>query len=170
MAGIIPPMCFSPLKRLVQALAATAPLSWVLARTLPHVDRRLLRWSDHRFSLASWLTGLPIVTLFCTGARTRRPVTVPLVALIEDDCVVLIASNFGNKKHPQWVHNLRAHPHAEVAWGGQRGQYQMREATPEERSHYWAKAVALYRGYAGYKVRAAPRVIPILVLEPVAPQ
>ncbi len=163
-------MRVSPLKRLVQALAATAPLSWLLARTLPHVDRPLLRWSNYRFSLASWLTGLPIVTLVCTGARSGRPVSVPLVALIEEDYVVLIASNFGNKKHPQWVHNLRRHPQAEIAWGGRRGQYRMREAAPEERSRYWAKAVALYRGYALYEKRAAPRTIPVLVLEPVVPQ
>lgn len=151
--------------RLIQTLAATAPASWLLARTLPHLDRPLLRYSNNRFSLASWLTGLPIVTLTCTGAKSGRRVTVPLVALLETDRVVLIASNFGNKKHPQWVHNLRAYPVVEVAWGGHTRRYRSRSATPEERDRYWEQAVNLYPGYARYEKRAAPRRVPVLVLE-----
>ncbi|TAK12440.1 MAG: nitroreductase family deazaflavin-dependent oxidoreductase [Anaerolineae bacterium] len=159
-----------PYMRPIKWLVALRPISWLLARLLPPVDRFFLRRSNNRWSVAAWLTGLPIVTLTCTGAKSGRREVVPLVGLLDGERVVLYASNFGGPRHPAWYHNLVAHPKAELAWGGHTGQYRMREALGEERARYWARAVALYRGYDYYARRTAPRVIPVLVMEPLNPE
>ena len=44
--------------------------------------------------------------------------TVPFLGLPDGEGVVVIASNYGRRRHPAWYHNLRAHPEATVAVGG----------------------------------------------------
>jgi deazaflavin-dependent oxidoreductase (nitroreductase family) len=80
--------------------------------------------------------------------------------------VVLIASNFGNTHHPAWYHNLRAHPHARLVYDHKEKKYLAHEALEAERELYWQKAVDLYPGYARYQERAAPRLIPVMVMVP----
>jgi len=151
-------------QRLVQRLASLRPMSWVLARTLHIVDRPLLKWSKGRASLTSAVTGLPIAMLTTVGAKSGRKRTTPLVALMDGATVVLVASFFGNRHHPAWYYNLRAHPEAMVEFGGREDVYVAREAAPEERAAYWQRALGLYAGYAAYEARAAGRKIPIWVL------
>ena len=79
--------------------------------------------------------------------------------------IVVIASNFGQAKHPAWYHNVRANPEVEVSWDGGGGRYRAREATGEERERYWQKAVADYPGFAARRRRAG-RQIPVIVLSP----
>lgn len=133
---------------------------------LPSVDRTLLRLTGNRYSLTSLLTGLPIITLTTTGARSGQRRSVPLVALEEGDRLILIASNFGQTRQPAWYYNLRANPEALVTLRGEQRWYVAREATTAERQRYWSQAIALYAGYAAYETRAQNRVIPILVLTP----
>ena len=103
------------LYRVVRRLAATRPGSWFFARTLHHADRVMYRLSRRRTTLAALLSGLPVVMLTTTGARSGRETTVPLLGFEEGDSVVLVASNYGQAHHPAWYHNLRAHPRARIA-------------------------------------------------------
>jgi deazaflavin-dependent oxidoreductase (nitroreductase family) len=91
---------------------------------------------------------------------------VPLVALEDNETLILIASNFGQARHPAWYYNLRKHPEAAVTLRRQTKTYIAREATADERELYWTKAVEIYAGYAAYKTRARNRQIPIFVLTP----
>ena len=144
-------------------------IAWVTRAVAPvvhAVDRRLLVWSGDRFNLTTPLTGLPVRRISTTGARSGRLRTHPLTALRDGPRYALIASNFGRPRYPAWYYNLRAHPFAQVHGDGGNGRYAARPASPEEYETVWARAVALYPGYAAYARRAAPRSVPILMLEP----
>ena len=160
------PSSASNWQRLIQRIAAFRPVTLAMAKILPSIDRTVLRMSGNRYTLTAMMTGLPVVMLTTTGARSGQPRTLPLVALEDGERLVLIASNFGQERHPAWSYNLRAHPVAEVKLRGQTKPYRAREANAEEQAVYWRQAVAIYPGYAAYKERAANRQIPIFVLEP----
>ena len=51
----------------MQRLAATRPMSWFFVNVSPHVDRRLLKWSNGRLSVA---VGQPVALLEVVGAKS----------------------------------------------------------------------------------------------------
>jgi deazaflavin-dependent oxidoreductase (nitroreductase family) len=145
-------------------------IAWVTRLVAPivhAVDGRLLAWSGDRLCLTTPLTGLPVLRITTTGARTGRPRTHPLTGLPEGERFALIGSNFGRRRFPAWVHNLRAHPAARIHRAGGTERFAARPASAEEYDRFWRRAVALYPGYAAYARRAAPRRVPIFVLEPI---
>jgi deazaflavin-dependent oxidoreductase (nitroreductase family) len=107
----------------------------------------------------------PMLLLDHTGARSGVKRTSPLVYVRDGEDYVLVASKGGFPKHPGWFHNLLAHPDTTVQVGSRRLSVHARVASATERSRLWPKAVATYRGYAGYQQRAG-REIPLVVLEP----
>ena len=141
-------------------------MAWLLARTMHHVDAATLRLSAGRTTATAVLSGLPIIELTTTGAKSGRPRTVPLVGIPDGDRLILIASNWGQAAHPAWYYNVKAHPEVKVTGRDVPTErlYMAREVTGEERDRCWAKAVALYPGYRGYAARAG-RGIPVIVLE-----
>jgi deazaflavin-dependent oxidoreductase (nitroreductase family) len=150
----------------VKQLAATPGMIHISQRIISPVDRFVLWLTGNRYTLSSLLTGATIITLTTTGAKSGQPRTVPLMALEDGDRLILIASNFGQAKHPAWYYNLRAHPEATVTLRGRASVYVAHEASSDEWDRYWAQAIAAYPGYAAYKVRAGERRIPILVMQP----
>src|SRR5437667_5858870 len=60
---------------------------------------------------------LPILLLTTTGRRSGRRLTTPLVYLPDGENLVIIASNGGSDRHPEWWLNLRAQPNTEVQVG-----------------------------------------------------
>lgn len=155
------------LQRLVKYLAALQPISKLLAPTLHRVDRLVLRLSGGRMTATSLLTGLQVVMLTSTGARSGEPRSVPLLAAIDGEKVILFGTNFGGRSQPAWVYNLRANPLAWLEYRDQRARYRAREAEPAERQRYWQQVQELYPGYSRYRQRASHRQIAVLVLEPV---
>lgn len=153
-------------RRPIHRLAGWPPASRALAATLHHLDGPALRYSQGRFSFGSLLTGLPIVMLTTMGAKSGQPRYLPLVGIPDDDGYVLIASNWGQARHPAWYYNLRANPTVTVTRAGVTRRYLARETQGEERAACWQRAVALYAGYVAYEARAGERVIPVLRLTP----
>jgi deazaflavin-dependent oxidoreductase (nitroreductase family) len=84
----------------------------------------------------------------------------------QDDRVVLVASNGGAPRHPDWYLNLCERPEAEVVLAGSRRRMIARTATPKERASLWARITARAPAYARYQERTT-REIPVVVLEPV---
>ena len=154
-------------QRSAQAVASSRYGSRLASRLLPSIDRTVLRLSSNRFTLSSALSHVPVVMLSTTGAKTGLPRTVPLLAFLDGDKIALIASSFGNTKHPAWYLNLRANSVARLAFHGQPAMpYIAREAVGAERDAYWQQAAAAYPGYDAYKHRTGGREIPIMVLTP----
>jgi deazaflavin-dependent oxidoreductase (nitroreductase family) len=149
--------------RMISGIASSRPGAWLFSRTIHRIDPLLLRLSGGRLSTAQ---GFPVLLLTTTGAKTGQRRTLPLLYVEHGDGVAIIASRFGNTKHPGWYHNLRANPRATVEIRGKAREYEARLSTEAERAEIWAKAVAIYPGYERYKARAG-RTIPIMVLSPV---
>jgi deazaflavin-dependent oxidoreductase (nitroreductase family) len=153
--------------RWMRRLAGTAPMSFIYARTLHHLDRLVFRLTRQRHTFASWVSGLPVVMLTTTGARTGQPRTLPVLGLPDGDRIAVIASNYGQRHHPSWYHNLRAHQAATVGVDGVAWQARAREVTGEERERLWRLGLEIYPAWSAYEKRAANRRIPIMVLTPV---
>jgi deazaflavin-dependent oxidoreductase (nitroreductase family) len=137
--------------------------SWLLAPVLYRIDRWVYRATRGRHMYSSVLSGLPVVLLTATGARSGRRCEVPLLGLPTARGIALIASNYGRRNHPAWYYNLRAHPSAEL--DGRR--VRAVEVDGEQRARIWEQALKEYPGYAAYARRASHRRIAVFVLEPV---
>jgi deazaflavin-dependent oxidoreductase (nitroreductase family) len=152
------------LHRSVRRFAATTPGSWLFARTLQRSDRIVYGLTGGRTTLAAVLSGLPVVMLTSTGAKSGREITIPLLGFEEGDAVILIGSNFGRPDHPAWYHNLRAHPRARIVVRGRLRDVVAEEVEGPERERHLAVASVNYPGYRHYAQRAAPRRIAVFRL------
>jgi deazaflavin-dependent oxidoreductase (nitroreductase family) len=142
-------------------------VSWLYVRVLHHLDRLSYRLTRGRHTFSSRLSGLPVVMLTTTGAKTGQQRTSPVIAVPDGDNLVVIASNWGQRQHPAWFHNLCAHPQATVTVGGASWRVQAHEATGEERDRLWQRDLEVYPARTAYERRAANRRIPVMVLAPV---
>ena len=141
------------------------PVSAVLAIILYRLDILILKISNGKHTTAE-LVGLPVIQLTTTGAKTGEARSMPLVSLFDGENIALIGSNFGRKNNPGWYYNLKKHPRCSALFNGLTQTYVARETQDEEREKYWNMAVAIYKGYELYRIRAAHRQIPVIILEP----
>lgn len=151
--------------RMMRRFASTPVGAALLRPTAHHLDRLITRVSGGRSSFAGLATGIPVVMLTTTGAKSGELRTVAVYGIPHPDGLALIASNFGGAKHPSWYHNLKAHPEATVTIGRDTWHATARLATPGERDEIWAKGLELYPGWRKYEVRAGKRHIEAFVLE-----
>ena len=62
-----------------------------------------------------------LLLLTTTGRRTGEPRTTPMMFHRDGDRVLVIASNIGAPRHPDWYLNLVAHPEVTVEVGDESG-------------------------------------------------
>jgi deazaflavin-dependent oxidoreductase (nitroreductase family) len=156
-------------QKAVRQLAASGPGAWLFARLAPRIDRPLYRLTRGRHTFASLLSGIPVVLLSTTGARSGRPRTAPVLGLPTADGIAVIASNFGQRRHPGWYYNLRANPEGIAAVDGESHRFRAVEAEGDRRQTIWDDALRVYPGWSQYERRASHRRIAVFVLEPVQP-
>jgi deazaflavin-dependent oxidoreductase (nitroreductase family) len=156
------------LRRVMRLSGAVRPISWFYARALHHIDAGVYRISRGRATFTSWVSGLPIVMLTTTGARSGRERTLPVLAVPAEGRLVVIASNYGQERNPAWYHNLRAHPRATITFEGERREVVAHELNGEERERWYARGIEIYPAWTGYRKRAAHRQIPVIELRPAA--
>lgn len=166
---LIPGPRISGWQRQVQRWASPPWISLGLAPLLHALDRFVLWLTRDRTCLTTLTSGIPVSLVRTRGARSGTLRARPLTALPFGDRLGLIASNFGRPRHPGWFHNLRQQPGVEVRIDGQWRRYSARAASAPERDQIWGMALSIYPGYGDYQRRAAPRRIPVVVLEPQAP-
>jgi deazaflavin-dependent oxidoreductase (nitroreductase family) len=155
------------LQRLIRRFASGGPGSWLFARFAHRIDRPVYRLTRGRNTFGGLVGGLPVVMLTTTGARTGQPRTVPVLGLPTEDGLVVIASNFGQHRHPGWYHNLRANPEGAVTIDGAKRRFRAVEAEGERRQRIWRTGLEVYPGFSQYEKRASHRDIAVFVLEPV---
>ncbi len=139
------------------------PLTANVQRVVTGVHTLLYSLSSGR--IGGRIVGSPVLLLTTIGRRSGKNRTLPLLYLADGATVVLVASNGGAAKHPQWWSNLQANPHARVQIGSRTLTMTATLAEGEERNRLWSRLVAMYPGYAGYQERT-PREIPVVVLRP----
>jgi len=108
---------------------------------------------------------MPVLLLTTTGRRSGRARTTPLTYFRDGRDLVVIASNGGADRAPDWSVNLQQDPRAVVQIGTDKLSVEARTATPEERERLWVGITATYPGYAAYQ-RKTTRRIPVLILMP----
>ena len=152
--------------KFVQRLAMIRFNSWWLSKLLYRVDPVIMKRSKGKRSLTTMLTGLPVVIMRSIGAKSGLERITPLVGIYDGGKLILIASYFGNSKHPAWFYNLKANPKVSVEYKGEEIEYISTEVIGAERQKYWEIAESYYPGYRNYKQWAGDRVIPVMILEP----
>ncbi|MFF4566617.1 nitroreductase/quinone reductase family protein [Streptomyces sp. NPDC001435] len=112
--------------------------------------------------------GARLLLLTTTGARTGTPHTTPVGYLPDGgDRVLVIASAGGSLRHPDWFHNLRAHPRVTVESGVFTYEARAVVLDGEERDRAFARAVEADPGWAAYQEKT-DRVIPVVALYNIA--
>ena len=154
------------LQRSVRKFAATGPGAWLFGTVLQRLDRPIYRLTRGRHTLANLLSGLPVVLLTTTGARSRLARSCPVVGLPTADGLAVIASNFGRRQHPGWYHNLHANPDAHITVRGKTTAVRGVLASGDVRARIWREGLTVYPGWSSYERRAAGRTIAIFVLVP----
>ena len=107
------------------------------------------------------------LVLHTTGRRSGEPRQTPLSYTRDGDAFVVIASDGGSPRDPDWYLNLKEHPEAEVEISGRRRSVRAETVTGAERDRLWLQAVGSFRGYAGYQERT-DREIPVVRLTPIS--
>jgi len=88
--------------------------------------------------------------------------------LQDGDLIVLVASNGGAPRHPDWYLNLCERPAVDVVMRGRRGPMRARTATPEQAARLWPRVTGSSPSYGRYRARTS-REIPLVLLEPAPP-
>ncbi|TQJ74907.1 nitroreductase/quinone reductase family protein [Streptomyces sp. SLBN-31] len=118
--------------------------------------------------LTGYFAKARLLLLTTTGARTGTPHTTP-VGYLPDGAgrVLVIASAGGSDRHPDWYHNLLAHPQVDVDSGVFRYRARAVVLDGEKREQAWARAVEADAGWAAYQ-RKTDRLIPVVALHEIA--
>jgi deazaflavin-dependent oxidoreductase (nitroreductase family) len=155
------------MQRLNRRFAASGPGSWFFARVLHRIDGPVHRATGGRYTLGSLLSGLPVVMLTTKGARSGKARTVPVLGLPTPDGLAVIASNYGQARHPGWYYNLHADPSGEITVAGVTRPFRASVAEGDARERIWQYGLRIYPGWSQYEQRAAHRKIDIFILEQV---
>ena len=113
--------------------------------------------------VGGWFEGSRLILLTTTGVRSGRPHTAPVGYLPDGGRILVIASAGGAPTHPDWYHNLVAHPTVTVEDGTFTYQATASVLTGAERELLFARAVEADSGWADYQARTT-RLIPVVAL------
>ena len=148
----------------MRRMAGWRPVSWLYARILSPIDRFVSRITGRKMTFVDLVSGLPVLLLTTTGARTGAHRTQPVLYLPEGDGLVVIASNWGQAHNPSWYYNLQANPNAEVTLSGATYDVIAREVTGPQRDQYWQQGCLIYPAWNLYKKRSPHRQFPVMIL------
>ena len=109
--------------------------------------------------------GTDLLLLHHKGAKSGEWRINPLMYLMDGDRYVVFASRNGGPQHPDWYHNLVAHPEIELEVGRERFPARAVVTTGAERQRVWAQCVAQRAFLTDHAARAYPREIPVICLE-----
>ena len=104
-----------------------------------------------------------LLLLTTTGASTGRAHTTPMMFHRTGESLMVIASNAGAPRHPDWFRNLVANPAVTVEVGDERYPATATPLTGAERERAGEEIKAAYPFFADHEAKAG-REIPIVTL------
>ena len=107
--------------------------------------------------------GAPMILVHHVGARTGTERVNPLAYFPDGDRMVIVASAGGRPKHPDWYHNITAHPRITVEVGAETFPVDAVELAGSEREEVWTRLVAAMPGFGEYQ-KQTTRTIPLFAL------
>jgi len=108
--------------------------------------------------------GRPLLLLTTTGAKSGQRHTTPTMYLPDGDRLLVFATKSGAPSHPDWYHNLVAHPEVTVEVGNETYEATATILKGEERDRLYARQAELYPQFGEYQKRTT-RKIPVIALE-----
>lgn len=104
-----------------------------------------------------------LVLLTTTGARTGQRHTTPMMFHPDGERLLVIASNMGAPRHPDWYVNLAADPHVRVEVGDESYGAVATTAAGAERERLWPVLKTEYPFFAEHEQQTT-REIPVVIL------
>ncbi|WP_374684045.1 nitroreductase/quinone reductase family protein [Streptomyces sp. TBY4] len=114
--------------------------------------------------VGGYFEGSDLLLLTTTGAKSGAERTAPLGYVRNGDQLLIIGSNLGGPKHPDWYHNVLAHPLVQVEIGADSFEAVAVPAEGARRDRLFAHVVASEPGYGEYQENTT-RILPVVVLE-----
>lgn len=147
-----------------------SPITPRIIKAMSRVNVRAYRLTGGRVG-GKWRIGsgfrrpVPVCLLTHRGRKSGRELVAPLLFMPDGDDVVIVASQGGLPKDPQWYLNLKANPECTIQVRRDVHRMRARTATPEERDALWPRLVELYADFARYQ-SWTDRQIPVVICEP----
>ena len=107
--------------------------------------------------------GSTLLLLHTVGAKSGQERINPVACSADGEHLLIVASKAGAPTHPDWYHNLIAHPLVTVEVGTEQFQAQAVAAPEPERTRLFNKMVERNPGFGEYQQKTT-RVIPVIVL------
>lgn len=108
---------------------------------------------------------VPTLLLDHQGRKSGTQFTTPLLYLVDGDNTIIVASQGGMPKHPQWYRNLMANPNTQIQIKNRVIPVTARTADSQERAELWPRLVELYADFESYQ-SWTDREIPVIILQP----
>lgn len=109
------------------------------------------------------MAGMDLLLLTTTGARSGKPRSILTLHHRDGDRYLVVASNFGKPRHPDWYHNLVSTPEVTVEVEGERFAADAVVLDGAERDRAFETVARRYPFYAGYQA-GVTRTIPVVAL------
>jgi len=119
-------------------------------------------------TVGGFFQGAPLLLLHHAGAKTGTERVNPLIYQQVGDGYAIFGSAGGQPRDPQWFRNVVAHPDVSVEVGPGTVKVRARVADQDERAAIWATQKERMPNFAEYEKSAAPREIPVILLDPEA--
>jgi deazaflavin-dependent oxidoreductase (nitroreductase family) len=107
--------------------------------------------------------GRALLLLTTTGRRSGEPYTTPMMWIPDGDRLLVIASNAGAPRDPDWFRNLQTDPHVTVEITGETFETTAVIPDPGERDRLWADVTSKYPFFVEHQAKAG-RTIPVVIL------
>ena len=132
------------------------------------VHRFLFRLSGGR--ILGSLEGSGVLILVTKGRKSGKPRSSPLLyfQFEESGDLIVVASNYGQDRHPAWYLNVAADPNVSVEADGERFAAGARIAQGEERTALYDRVVTANSRFATYRA-STQRQIPVVALRRAQP-
>lgn len=140
-----------------------------LVRRVMKLYTRLNVWVFKK-SNGRWMNkfpgGAPICLVGMTGRKSGQRREVMLIHLPHGDNKLLVASQGGLDIDPVWYKNIMANPHIDIMVNGEKKNYDVRQASSDEKRDLWPHLLSIYPDFDEYQART-DRDIPVLICAPV---
>ncbi|MBV9844448.1 MAG: nitroreductase family deazaflavin-dependent oxidoreductase [Kutzneria sp.] len=133
------------------------------------MDSEYHRRVIERFRAGAEIDGLLIqrdslLLLTTVGRRSGKRHTMPMMFQRDGDRLLVVGSNAGSSRHPDWYLNLVKTPQVTVEVGDEAYDAVARRLDSEERAEVWPVLKARYPFLAEYQAKSSDRVIPVVAL------
>ncbi|MGW2662821.1 nitroreductase family deazaflavin-dependent oxidoreductase [Nocardia tengchongensis] len=110
---------------------------------------------------------VPTLLLEHRGRKSGTVYTVPLLYISDGADTIVVASQGGLPKHPQWYRNLCTGPDTHIQIGRDRFPVHAVTADAQQRARLWPRLVEAYADFDTYQAWTE-REIPVVILSPVS--